>query len=216
MVPGKGLLADGYFSLDVLTLHPGTGSEKFTLRVGEIKVYPDRGGFTDAHELAGARAQAGLYVYALRSELERWGLEIRRLMLRTTASLCCPNRGRIRSLFDRAKTCRREGLAEGVAREGTGLTGGVDRRNAGDSCSGPAGRPRCLGMSLWRDGNWLSSTNTAIAEPSPASATPTMPTAGSSCPSCAPPTGQPVCPGREELLLAAVSQRLHRLLPMGT
>lgn len=74
MVPGKSLLADGYFSLDVLTFHPDTITDKIVLRVGEIKVYPDRGGFTDPHELAGARAQAGLYVYALRSELERWAL----------------------------------------------------------------------------------------------------------------------------------------------
>jgi hypothetical protein len=40
-------------------------SDRTTLVVGEVKTYPDRGGHTDAHELAVARAQAGIYVHAL-------------------------------------------------------------------------------------------------------------------------------------------------------
>ncbi len=36
-----------------------------TLMVGEIKTYPDRGGYTDPTELATARAQAGVYVHGL-------------------------------------------------------------------------------------------------------------------------------------------------------
>ncbi len=37
-----------------------------TLMVGEVKTYPDRGGYTDPKELAVARAQAGVYVQGLR------------------------------------------------------------------------------------------------------------------------------------------------------
>jgi hypothetical protein len=46
-----------------------------TLRVGEVKTYPDRGGYTDATELATTRAQAGVYVHGLRLVLEELGLE---------------------------------------------------------------------------------------------------------------------------------------------
>lgn len=74
MVPGKAILPDGLFAIDVVTLHPRTAPEPIELRIGEIKVYPDRGGYTDSGELATARAQAGLYVYALEVELRAWGL----------------------------------------------------------------------------------------------------------------------------------------------
>jgi hypothetical protein len=73
-VPGKAILPDGLFSIDVLTVHLPENSARVELRVGEIKVYPDRGGYTDSTELASARAQAGLYVYALEAELQAWGL----------------------------------------------------------------------------------------------------------------------------------------------
>lgn len=68
-VMGEGLLA-----LDVLTVHPEPRPAPITLRVGEIKVYPDRGGFTDSLELATARAQAGLYLYVLRRTVEALNL----------------------------------------------------------------------------------------------------------------------------------------------
>jgi len=42
--------------------------------VGEIKVFPDRGGHTDAGQLASARAQAGVYRHALRLALDAMGL----------------------------------------------------------------------------------------------------------------------------------------------
>jgi hypothetical protein len=42
--------------------------------VGEIKVYPDRGGYTDPHELASTRAQAGIYVHALRLAVDAAGV----------------------------------------------------------------------------------------------------------------------------------------------
>src|SRR2546422_6812196 len=44
------------------------------LMVGEIKTYPDRGGYTDGAELAQARAQAGVYVHGLRTALAELGL----------------------------------------------------------------------------------------------------------------------------------------------
>lgn len=64
----------GHVALDVLTVHPQPRPAQITLRVGEVKVYPDRGGFTDTAELASARAQAGLYVHVLERALDVWGL----------------------------------------------------------------------------------------------------------------------------------------------
>jgi hypothetical protein len=75
MVPGKAILPDGLFAADVVTVHPQPRPAPIVLRVGEIKVYPDRGGFTDATELSSTRAQAGLYVHVLRVELAQIGLE---------------------------------------------------------------------------------------------------------------------------------------------
>lgn len=40
-------------------------ADKFTIKVGEIKVFPDRGGHTDPGEISTARAQAGVYQHAL-------------------------------------------------------------------------------------------------------------------------------------------------------
>ena len=52
-----------------------TGEKKAPiLMVGEIKTYPDRGGYTDGAELAQARAQAGVYVHGLRTALAELGL----------------------------------------------------------------------------------------------------------------------------------------------
>ncbi len=68
-VMGGGLLA-----LDVLTVHPQPRPAPIALRVGEVKVYPDRGGFTDSAQLASARAQAGLYVAVLARFVEQLGL----------------------------------------------------------------------------------------------------------------------------------------------
>lgn len=65
-IPGRAILPDGMFAVDVVTVHPAPPPGPITLRVGEIKVYPDRGGHTDPHELATTRAQAGVYVHALR------------------------------------------------------------------------------------------------------------------------------------------------------
>jgi hypothetical protein len=74
-IPGRAILPDGLFAVDVVTVHPqGPRADgkpgPIVLRVGEIKVYPDRGGYTDPHELASTRAQAGVYVHALRLAVE--------------------------------------------------------------------------------------------------------------------------------------------------
>lgn len=73
-IPGRAILPDGMFAVDVVTVHPAPRPERVTLRVGEIKVYPDRGGRTDAHQLATTRAQAGIYVHALRLAVEACGV----------------------------------------------------------------------------------------------------------------------------------------------
>lgn len=41
------------------------------LKVGEIKIFPDRGGYTNPAQIASARAQAGVYKHAL----EEWAIE---------------------------------------------------------------------------------------------------------------------------------------------
>ncbi len=64
-IPGRAILPDGMFAIDVMTVHPQASPRPVVLRVGEIKVYPDRGGFTDPGELSSTRAQAGIYVHAL-------------------------------------------------------------------------------------------------------------------------------------------------------
>lgn len=62
-LPGRAILPDGMFAVDVIVTRAVEG--KLELRIGEIKVYPDRGGFTDAGELSSTRAQAGIYLHAL-------------------------------------------------------------------------------------------------------------------------------------------------------
>jgi hypothetical protein len=62
-VPGRAMLPEAILVIDALVIRR---IEKQTeLVVGEIKTYPDRGGHTDRVELAGARAQSGVYVHGL-------------------------------------------------------------------------------------------------------------------------------------------------------
>lgn len=67
------MLPEATLILDVMTIHPQEDG-KFVLRVGEIKVFPDRGGYTDPQHLASARAQAGVYKEALENWIELEGL----------------------------------------------------------------------------------------------------------------------------------------------
>lgn len=49
-------------------------SEHLLIKVGEIKVFPDRGGHTDPMEISTARAQAGVYQHALSLAVQDLGL----------------------------------------------------------------------------------------------------------------------------------------------
>lgn len=62
-IPKGVMLPEATLIVDVLTVLPD--STGWRLKVGEIKVFPDRGGHTDASEIASARAQAGVYRHAL-------------------------------------------------------------------------------------------------------------------------------------------------------
>ncbi len=66
------MLPEAMLVLDVLLVLSGTPPR---LVVGEVKTYPDRHGHTDRGELATARAQAGVYVHALREVLAAMGLD---------------------------------------------------------------------------------------------------------------------------------------------
>ncbi len=74
-IPKGILLPEAILIIDVLLLKLIHG--KPTVIVGEVKTYPDRGGHTDASELAVARAQSGMYVHGL-------DLVMRELMLEDT------------------------------------------------------------------------------------------------------------------------------------
>lgn len=72
-LPQGVMLPEATLILDVMTAvrdHDG----RVELQIGEIKVFPDRGGYTDPQHLATARAQAGVYLYGVESWLEAQGL----------------------------------------------------------------------------------------------------------------------------------------------
>ena len=71
-IPDGVMLPKATLVLDVLAIRPG--SERPELIVGEIKTYPDRGGYTDIRDLATARAQAGVYVHGLELVLDELSL----------------------------------------------------------------------------------------------------------------------------------------------
>ncbi len=71
-IPGGVMLPKATLVLDVLAIR--AGRQRPELVVGEIKTYPDRAGYTDARELATARAQAGVYVHGLELVLAELGL----------------------------------------------------------------------------------------------------------------------------------------------
>lgn len=71
-IPGGVMLPSATLCVDALAIrHQGDAVE---LVVGEIKVYPDRNGFTDATQLATSRAQAGMYVHGLRLVIQQLGI----------------------------------------------------------------------------------------------------------------------------------------------
>ena len=68
-VPGGVMLPEAILVVDALVIRCDQNPAQ--LVVGEIKTYPDRGGYTDRVELATARAQAGVYVHGLRVVLDQ-------------------------------------------------------------------------------------------------------------------------------------------------
>lgn len=74
-IPRGVMFPEAILILDAVAVR--TDDELPELIVGEVKTYPDRGGHTDPHELSTARAQAGLYVHALRLLVAELRLEDR-------------------------------------------------------------------------------------------------------------------------------------------
>jgi hypothetical protein len=74
-IPGDLMIPETVLILDALVIR--TDGEHPLLIVGEVKTYPDRAGYTDAGELATARAQAGVYVAGLELCLKEWGIDAR-------------------------------------------------------------------------------------------------------------------------------------------
>ncbi|MGK2877843.1 MAG: hypothetical protein ACSLFF_04630 [Solirubrobacterales bacterium] len=68
-IPKGVILPEALLIIDVVTVTHNQG-ELPRVTVGEVKVFPDRGGHTDPHQLASARAQAGIYRHALELSLE--------------------------------------------------------------------------------------------------------------------------------------------------
>lgn len=71
-IPAAIMLPEAILIIDVLTVT--YDGPRPLLTVGEIKTYPDRGGYTDGAELATARGQAGVYVHGLDLVIAELGL----------------------------------------------------------------------------------------------------------------------------------------------
>jgi len=81
-IPGNPMIPEAVLVLDVLAVRKA--EKPPSLLVGEIKTYPDRGGYTERGDLATARAQAGVYVH---------GLEIALAELKLTERLAVSRQG---------------------------------------------------------------------------------------------------------------------------
>lgn len=63
-IPKGVMLPEALLIIDAVTV-TSTADGRARLTIGEVKVFPDRGGHTDPRQLASARAQAGVYAHAL-------------------------------------------------------------------------------------------------------------------------------------------------------
>lgn len=72
-IPKGVILPEALLIIDAVTVTI-TVDGRPRITVGEIKVFPDRGGHTDRQQLASARAQAGVYLHALRLAVASLGL----------------------------------------------------------------------------------------------------------------------------------------------
>lgn len=59
-IPRGVILPEAILIIDIATVTDASDGRRL-VTVGEVKVFPDRGGHTDPHQVATARAQAGLY-----------------------------------------------------------------------------------------------------------------------------------------------------------
>lgn len=77
-VPDAAMLPRTRLGIDVLLVRASGADEAralpWHLVIGEVKSHVDRGGYTDRTKLAGARAQAGVYVAGLRAVLAAMGI----------------------------------------------------------------------------------------------------------------------------------------------
>ncbi|OBG34924.1 hypothetical protein [Mycolicibacter heraklionensis] len=72
-IPKGVILPEALLIIDAVTV-TNTVDGRARLTVGEVKVFPDRGGHTDPQQLASARAQAGIYAHALQLAVTSLGL----------------------------------------------------------------------------------------------------------------------------------------------
>jgi hypothetical protein len=72
-IPKGVILPEALLIIDVVTVTSAVDG-RARLTVGEVKVFPDRGGHTDPQQLASARAQAGIYRHALQLSLAALGI----------------------------------------------------------------------------------------------------------------------------------------------
>jgi len=113
-VPGRAMLPEAILVLDALVIRRDSDGHP-ELVVGEVKTYPDRGGYTDRTELAGARAQAGVYVHGL-NEVLRENSWADRVSVATTGFLVLTKPG-----SNRPSVRAREDLQYQAARAARGL-----------------------------------------------------------------------------------------------
>ncbi len=71
-IPKGVMLPEATLIIDVASIQ--RVNNEWEIRVGEIKVFPDRGGHTDANEISTSRAQAGVYQHALQITVDSLAL----------------------------------------------------------------------------------------------------------------------------------------------
>lgn len=72
-IPKGVILPEALLIIDAVTV-TAAADGRARVTVGEVKVFPDRGGHTDPGQLASARAQAGVYEHAMRLAVDALGL----------------------------------------------------------------------------------------------------------------------------------------------
>lgn len=72
-IPKGVILPEAILIIDVVTVTSASDGRRL-VTVGEVKVFPDRGGHTDPHQVASARAQAGLYRRAFELAIDDLGI----------------------------------------------------------------------------------------------------------------------------------------------